>query len=259
MKLRNTSKRVSKRSKRRVDEDSPGRPGEEPEELSGETAVPGGVHTHQEGPRGDPSDVGGGTNAPSGDTGPGGHRGEEESSRGVEVVRDRKSIVDGAGYDRIRPVGNRNERGGDAKTPSRDRGPGGHRGKQGESGDVDGDRERQSDGERDEMDGRRGGMDGATSGARCESKRLETRPLAEDETDQHGQRKRTTGDAPRPSTQPTKRPRRPTDHPNPPRRRGRLKTRATSISTNQWTYQVTRTRRGRIGRIAPFGDIVHGL
>ena len=49
-------------------------------------------------------------------------------------------------------------------------------------------------------------MDGATSGARCESKRLERRPLAEDEMDQHGQRKRTTGDAPRPSTQPTKRP-----------------------------------------------------
>ena len=154
MKLRNTSKRVSKRSKRRVDEDSPGRPGEEPEELSGETAVPGGVHTHQEGPRGDPSDVGGGTNAPSGDTGPGGHRGEEESSRGVEGESNCVKVVDRAERDGIRPSGARNNGGGDTKPPSRGRRSGGDLGERDELGDVEGDRERQSDGDGDDMDGR---------------------------------------------------------------------------------------------------------
>ena len=201
----------------------------------------------------------GGTNAPSGDTGPGGHRGEEESSRGVEGESDRVKVVDRAGYDGNHPRCEENERGGDANPPSRDNRPGGHSGERDELGDVEGDRERQSDGDGDDMDGRPGGKDGATSGARRDSKRVKTTPLAGGKPGQYRRRKRGIADVPEASTPPTIDPRRATDQPNPPRRRGRLKTRPRRISTRKWTYQVTRTRRGRIGRIGPFGDIVHGL
>ena len=258
-KLWNASEQVNERSKRKFGEDSPGRPGEEPEEPGGETAVKDDAHTYQGSPRGDTSDGGAGTNAPSRDTGPGGHRGEEEASRVVEGVRDRVKVVNGAGYDGTRPRSDGSERDVEPNAQCRRTGPLGHRGERDGLGDVEDDLERRSDGEGDEMDGEPGGKGGAMSGARRDSKRVETGPLAEDETDQHGERKRTTGDAPRPSTQPTKRPRRPTDHPNPPRRRGRLKMHPRRISTRKWTYQVTGTRRGRIGRIGPFGDVVHGL
>ena len=81
MKLQNTSKQVSKRSEGISQKHSPGRPAEEPDEPSGETAVPDGVHSTHEGPRGVTSDVGGGTNAPSRDRPPGGHLGDQEEPR----------------------------------------------------------------------------------------------------------------------------------------------------------------------------------
>jgi hypothetical protein len=121
--------------------------------------------------------------------------------------------------------------GGETSAPRRDRGPGGRLGEQGKSGDVEEDRERQSDGNGDQECERRGGKDGATSGARRDSKRVETTPLAEHETDQHGRRKRRTADVPRPSTPHPMDHRHPTDQPNPPRRRGRLKTRSRRVST----------------------------
>ena len=256
MKLRNATEQVSERSKRKFGEDSPGEPGEEPEEPGGETAVQDDAHTYQGSPRGDTSDGGSGTNVPSRDRPPGGHLGDQEESRGIEGVRDRDKVVDHAGYDGKHPRSKENERDGGTDARTRETRPLGHRGERVKLGGDEGDRERQSCGNGNDTDGRRGVKDGATSGTRRDSKRVETRPLAEDETDQHGQRKHTTGDA---STPPTIDPRRPTDHPNPPRRRGRLKTRPRRISTRKWTYQVTRTRRGRIGRIGPFGDIVHGL
>lgn len=46
-------------------------------------------------------------------------------------------------------------------------------------------------------------MDGAASGARCDSKRVETRPLARTKIGQHERYKRTTANVPRPSTAPT--------------------------------------------------------
>ena len=258
-KLWNASEHQRERLERKVEEDSPGMAPDEPDEPGGKTVVPGDLQTYQEGPMGDTSDVGGGTNASSQDTGPGGHRGEEEALRVIEAGLDRQRVVDGAGYDGTQPMGDRNERVVDANPPGRDRGPGGDPGERDESGGVADDRERQSDGDGNQRGGRRGRMDDATSGARHDSKRVGTTSLAEDQASQHGRRKRKTADVPRTSTPPTTYLRRPTDNPNPPRRRGRLKTRATSISTSQSTYQVTRTRRGRIRRIRPFGDIVHGL
>ena len=232
MKLWNASEQVSKRSEGISQKDSPGRPGEEPDEPSGETAVPDGVHSTQEGPRGVTSDVGSGTNAPSRDRPPGGHLGDREESRGVEGVRDRDKVVDRAEYDWIRPRCEEDERGGDANPPSRDRGPGGQLGEQVESGANEGGRERQNDGDGGQTDEGRGGKDGATSGARRNPKRVETTPLAGGKPGQHGRRKRGTADIPEASTPPTIDPRRPTDHPNPPRCRGRLKRRSTRVSTS---------------------------
>ena len=95
-KLWETSKQVSKRSEGSSQKDLPGRPGEEPEEPGGETAVPGNAYTYQEGPRGDASDDSGGTNVPSRDTWPGGQMGELDGSRGVEVIQDCEIVVNGA-------------------------------------------------------------------------------------------------------------------------------------------------------------------
>ena len=136
----------------------------------GETAVPGDPHGYQEGPTDDGNGSGSDTNAPSRDTGPGGCGVELGQSRGVEGVRDRVKVVNGAGYDGNRPRSQENERVDKANTPCRDRGPGGDSGEQVESGDVGSDQEHQSDGDGNEMDGIRGGMGGATSGTRRDSK-----------------------------------------------------------------------------------------
>ena len=255
----NESDRVRERSERRDEENSPRRtqdepdaPGDEAEASTASKGIEDGG-TRPRKLRETSKQVSKRSEGSSQKNSPG-RPGEEPEEPGGETA------VPGDAYTyQEGPRGDASDDGGDANPPSRDRGPGGRLGERDELGDVEGDLERQSDGDGDGMEGRRGSKDGATSGARRDSKRVETRPLAEDETDQHGQRKRTTGDAPRPSTPPTIDPRRPTDHPNPPRRRGRLKTRPRRISTRRWTYQVTRTRRGRIGRIGCVKHVVHGL
>ena len=89
----------------------------------------------------------------------------------------------------------------------RDRGPGGHRGEEveledveGEFGEVGGEWEHQSDGNGVVYKGDRCRKDGATSGARCDSIRVEARPLAGDEGGQHDRHKRTMVHVPEPST-----------------------------------------------------------
>ena len=126
-----------------------------------------------------------------------------------------------------------------------------------ESGDIDDDLRRQSDGDGVDTDGKGCRTGGATSGARRESKRLETRPLAEVEMDQHGQRHHTTEYTPRPSIPPPRYARSLSAYVDPPRRRGRLKSRPRSISTSRRTYQVTWTRRSRIRRIGCVGYVVY--
>ena len=163
--------------------------------------------------------------APSRDRDPRGHRGEQGESEVIEGVQDRANVVHGAGYDGTQPMGDGNARGGDTKPPGRDRCPGGRLGEQDESGDVEGDLERRSDGEGDEMDWEPGGKDGAMSGARHDSKQVDTTPLTAGEMGQHG----------------------------------RLKTRPTSISTRRRTYQVIRMRQDHIGWIRGVGNVVYGL
>jgi hypothetical protein len=185
--------------------------------------------------------------------------GDRDESEVVEGDPDRPNVVDGAECDWIRPKSDGNARGVDGNTPCRDPGPGGHSGRRAEPGEVEANQERESGGDGGDTDGRRGRMDSATSGARRESKRLETRPLAENETDQRRQYKRTTSDVPRPSIPPAEHPRSPTDYVDPPRRRGRIKTNPRKVRSRSRAYQVTQSRRGRIGRIGAIAHVVYGV
>ena len=229
-KLRKALKCVRERSERKGPEDSPRRAPDEPEDLGGETDVPSVTQSYQEGPRSVRNEHVDGTKAPSRDTGPGGRLEVQGSSKDVEGNPDCAKVVEDAVYDGKRPKSVRNERDVDTKALRRVRGPGGHLVEEVRLGDIEDDRERQSDGDGDEMDGIRLGMDAATSGASGESRRLDTRPLAETDSSQHERRERGTAHVPRPSTPPTIDHRHPTDHPNPPRRRGRIKMKPRQVS-----------------------------
>ena len=173
----------------------------------------------------------------------------QEESEVIEGEPDRANVVDSARHDGTHPRSDGNARVVETNAQCRNTGPGGHLGERGGSRDVECDRERQSDGDGVEMDWIRCRKDGATSGPRHDSTRVETDPLAEDGTGQHRWYKHDTRDVPRPSRPPPEYHRLPANQPNPPRRRGQLKTRPRRVSYHRWTYQATRTRRGRIGRI----------
>ena len=164
---------------------------------------------------------------------------------------DRRNVVEGAGYNGKQPEIVKNERDVETNALRRGNGPGGHLVEEVGPGDIEDDREHQSDGDGDEMNGRTARMDDATSGARRESKRLESRPIAENETSQNEQRERKIAHVPRPSTPPTIDHRHPMDHVNPPRRRGRIKTRPRQVSrirARKLTHHFERSHRGRTER-----------
>ena len=103
-------------------------------------------------------------------------------------------------------------------------------------------------------------MDGATSGARRDSKRVETDPLAEDKARQHEWRKRMRSDVPRSSTPPPEHPRPLTDYVDPPRRRGRIKSRSEKIRRTKMkksTYRIVQPRRGQSRRTKRIGDVTY--
>ena len=149
--------------------------------------------------------------------------------QGVEGDPDCASIVEDAEYDGIGPSSTSNERGVDTNALHRDRRPGGHIGELTTSKGVEGDWKRRNDGECVGYDGRRGGKDSATSGASHDSKRVGTRLLAGNKSGQNGKRKRANTDVPGPSRPPPSHPRRPTEPVDPPRQRGKLKTRTRKI------------------------------
>ena len=254
------SERERGRSEPKV-EDSPRRTPDAPDELDelgNETAVPGGVHDVQEHPRNVRSGCAEEMDAPCRDTAPGDPRGELEASRDVEGVWDRRNVVDSGGYDGIDPRTDGNERGIEMNTLGRDRGPGGHLGEQEAMGNVERDWRRRNVVGGDGYDGNEGWEDGVTSGARYDSKRVGTRSLAgQDSQHQHDTRNVKT-DVPRPSQPPSHHHRRPIELADPPRRRGRLKSRPISVSNSRKTYQVIRARRSRIGRIGCAAYVVHG-
>ena len=172
----------------------------------------------------------------------------QEDSRGVKVDRDRRKVLEGAGYDGRCPRTEENQRDVETNAQCRARGSGGQIGEEVEPEDVEGDWERQSDGDGVAYDGRRCRMDGATSGARGDSKRVDTRSLAEVRSSQQERRQRTMAHVPEPSTPLPNDPKRPTNPPNPPRRRGRLKTRPRRVSpagSRKSTHQAIWSRRIR--------------
>ena len=243
------SERVSKHLEQREEKDSPKSAPDDPDESGGETAAQGNHQNHQEGPEDDGKRRDGDTDTPCRDTAPEDPRGELEALRGVEGVRDRRKVVDDTDYDGIGPRSDENARVVETNALRRDRGPGDPRGDQEAMGTVERNWKREIDGDGDDDDGRWWGMDGATSAARRDSKRVKMDALAEYQASQHEQRQRMTTNVPGPSTPPPNHHRRPHTHPNPPRRRGRLKTRPTSVSNPRRAYQVIRARLSRIGRI----------
>ena len=134
-----------------------------------------------------------------------------------------QKAVNGSGYDGEHTRSQEDECVIETNVHHRDTGPGGQLGKWGRLGDVEDDWKRWSDAECNKTSGGRCGKDAATSGAHHDLNQVGMTSLADAETDQHGQRKRTKGDVPRPSTRPKDDPRRPTKAVNPLCRCGRLK------------------------------------
>ena len=259
-KLSNTSECERKRSKRRSRQHSPGRPGEEPDEPGGETVVQGDVQSPPERHRGGTNDNGIETKPSSLDTEPRHHLGEPEVSRGVEGVRDRGTVVDDAEHDQTCPRADGSERIVKTNTPCRRNRPGGHMGEPKASRDAEGDWSRKSDVDGVGYNGRRDGKDGATSSARCDSKRVETRLLAGEKGQYQQVERDITTDVPEASTPPPNDPRRPVELPNPPRRRGRIKSRSEKIRRTKMkklTYRIVQPRRGQSGRIKRIRDVAY--
>ena len=229
MKLRNTSERVSKRLKRRNQGSSPRTARDPPHDPHDETAVPNGTNEVQEGPKSVSNERVDETDAPGQDRAPGGHRGEQEASRAAKGDPDRTNVVHHAGYDGRHPRSHGNERIVETSALHQVRGPGGYLDERAESGDVGDYQTTQSGGGGVQGVGKRGGKNSATSNARRESKGLETRSLAEDESSQQELNKRMKRDIPEPSQLPINHPGGPTEHVNPPRQRGRLKSRTRKI------------------------------
>ena len=119
-KLHNTSVQVRERSKERTQQNSPSRPGEEPEEPDDEAVIPGDPQNNPEPPRSVSDERVNRTNAPCRRNGPGGHLGEPEASRGVEGVQDRGMVVDDAKHDGMCPSSHGNECEVETNTPCRE-------------------------------------------------------------------------------------------------------------------------------------------
>ena len=199
------------------------------------------------------------TDAPSQVLGPGRRLEVQGKSRGIEADLDRHNVLEGTGHNGIHPGTEGNQHNAETNAQCRVRGPGVLGGEKEALGGIEGEWERQTDGDGVEMDRTRCRMDGATSGASGGSKRLDTRPLAETDLSQHKRRKYKIAHVPQPSTPPPHYARSLSAYVNPLHRRGRLKTRPRNVSYPRWTYQATRTRRGRIGRIERTGYVAYGL
>ncbi|KAN0093090.1 hypothetical protein V8E55_003874, partial [Tylopilus felleus] len=128
------------------------------------------------------------------------------------------------------PGSDGNTRGVETRAQRRVGGPGDHLGEEVELGCVKVDSSGENIRKRVEYDGIVCRKDGATSGARCDSKQVETRLLAETRANQHEHRQDTTNHVLAPSITPLDNARSPSGYVDPLRRRGRLRTRPKSVS-----------------------------
>ncbi|KAF8123185.1 hypothetical protein EV363DRAFT_1357214 [Boletus edulis] len=184
--------------------------------------------------------------------------GPQEVTRVVEGDSGRGNVVEGGAHNGIDPRSHGNERVVETSALRRGKGPGGHIEVQEARRDVERDWKREKDADIVHIDGRGEGQGAATSAARRDSKRVETDSLAEYKSNQHGKRERTMTGVPEASKPSTQHPRQPTDHANPPRRRGRLKSRPKSVNTTRRTHQATKSHRGQIGLIGRDVHVAHG-
>ena len=167
-KLRGTLECVSKRSELKENEDSPGRPGDEPDKLGGDMAAPGDFQTSQRCPRNVSNERVDQTDAPGRDRSPGGHRGEQEESEVIEGVRDHETVANHAGYNRKHPRSDGSTRVVETNAQRRENRPRGHLGERDWSHENDGDGAVLYEG-----DGCR--TDGVTSGARTRNDSTQSR------------------------------------------------------------------------------------
>ena len=209
------------------------------------------------GPTSDPDDCVIDPNSLCQGRGLGGHMCDLTESGVVGSVGMCRDTADGSKGELGCPRVERNERVANPNLLCRAIGPEGHLGKSDMLGDVQGVGRRRSDVDSVGVDGRRCRIDGVTSIARCESKRLETRMLAENARSQRQQYKQTTANIPRSSTPSGNRPRRPTGQSNPPRRRGRLKTNLEMSVRRISTSCVEQSHRGQIWRLKSIGFVVY--
>ncbi|KIJ07582.1 hypothetical protein PAXINDRAFT_19235 [Paxillus involutus ATCC 200175] len=172
---------------------------------------------------------------------------EKEGDRGVDGESSRVGGVEGVETQTSRRVdepGGKGDEGDDEESRSRE-----VEGKEGDQSEDDG----------CQRDGRTNDAGDATSSASCNSLRVETDALADDEAGQQCYGKpRASTSSPEPSTPPTPFPyatRRPTYHVNPPRRRGHLKTKPTNVSKPERmvhaprrTVESTTTRTNQMQR-----------
>lgn len=202
--LRNTLERQRKRSQGEEKEDTPQSPLESPDGLKCDTATQRDANSFMEHPGKVRNERVDDRNPPDRDRAPRGPpaEGEQEALRSVEVDSSHENVVGNDGHDGECPRREGTERVVAKNAPCREARPGGHGGEREKLRDVEG---AGFDGNNVHGSGYNGGlywMDGTTSGALCESKRLETRPLAEEDHDtgQHDKRQRTTPrNAPEPS------------------------------------------------------------
>ncbi|KAF8124095.1 hypothetical protein EV363DRAFT_1178587 [Boletus edulis] len=241
--LPNTSELEHERSETRQQGNSPRRARSEPDEPGREAAAQRSYQRIQEGPRTVRNERVDRTNAPNQDTRPGGHMGPQEVTRVVEGDSGRGNVVEGGAHNGIDPRSHGNERVIETRALRRGRRPGGLIEVQEARRDIERELKRGIDADGVQMDGNGDGTGAATSAAHRDSKRVETDALAEYQANQHGKPKRTKTDVPEASKPPSNHLRRSTDHANPPRRRGQLKSNPRSVNTTGLTHQATKTHR----------------
>ncbi|KAI9569746.1 hypothetical protein HD554DRAFT_2313462 [Boletus coccyginus] len=246
-KPRDASEREHKRLEQVEGGNSPMRPPDNPDEPSGDASVTDNVQSHQGRPRAD-------GNARRG------HLGQLEAKGDVEVDSGGQEVINRAEYDGTLTMSDGNAHVAEMNALRRYKDPGGSESEQEVSSDeeVDWGRPKVIDG--GGYDGNSGQTDGATSGARRDSKRVKTDPLADTKASQRRHYKHDMTDAPRPSAPPPAYPRSPTDYLDPPRRRGRIKLHPREVSqtrARKTAHHVIRAYRGHIGQIGRTRKVIY--
>ena len=163
--LLNTSELGRKCLEQREEDNSPQGARNELDDPGSEAATPSDAHRHQECPRNIRDERVDRMNGPDQNRAPGGDRGEQGESRGIEVDSDYRNVVNDAECDGTCPRCEENEGVVETNAQRQDQGPGGAESDQVESRAVEHNWKREIDGDGILYVGNGGRKDGATSGA----------------------------------------------------------------------------------------------